>query len=312
MKDICLEFNLGNFISEEIIDTGLTNILYKVKTDKDTYVIKIIAKEKEKQLEYGETISSLVNSCGVNTICALKFNDHYVQNYASKSFLIYKWSNGIILKSKELDLKHMEILGSCLAKIHSIKINEEYQKESTKIDFSYYLNLVKDISDEWALFFKENYDKLISIYDNVYENYIKLNDISYVHKDINRKNILWEGYTPYLIDFETATIGKSSVELFSSAWFLTEDFKEDKLKVFLKSYLDNKSLNDDYRTAIDAGIIEEINWLEFSLKRALKLNIEDDREVSLGINSIKGSLTEIINYYNKREIVLKIMDEFNY
>ena len=317
IKEICSKYNLGKYISSEKITTGLTNILYKVKTDIDTYVIKIINENNIKNknnhlnnIEYSEEISNILNNNGVNTIGALRFNNKYIQKIDDVYFLIYKWSNGIVLKTCELNIKHMEILGTMLAKIHSIKVDKIDNTKYPKIDFMYYYNLVKDNNEKCYLFFKNNINKLAKIYEDVYNNYLLLgNQKSYVHKDFNRKNILWEDDTPYIIDFETATIGNPSIDFFNSAWFLTDDFDTKKFTSFANTYFNTMNLDDDFEISISAAIIEECNWLEYSLKRALKMNTDNSYEIELGKNSIESSLNEIINYYEKKDLALNILNE---
>ena len=58
------------------------------------------------------------------------------------------------------------------------------------------------------------------------------------------------------------------------------------------------NLDDDINYSSYAAIIEECNWLEFSLKRALSIITNNKDEIELGKNSIKSSLTEILNYYD--------------
>ena len=153
--------------------------------------------------------------------------------------------------------------------------------------------------------FREKIDDLCNLYDNVYNNYLKLsNQLSYVHKDFNRRNVLWESDIPYIIDWETATISNPSIDFFNSAWFLTADVNIDKYTIFCTEYFKKNKLEDDINAAAYASIIEECNWLEFCLKRLNSSNIE---EVNLGKNSIKGSLIEILNYYNKIPLMISII-----
>ena len=133
---------------------------------------------------------------------------------------------------------------------------------------------------------------------------------SYVHKDLNRKNIIWDKDTPYIIDFETATVGNPDLDFFNSAWFLSSDVEECKYYAFCKTYFSKRKVNN-INLSIYAAIIDECNWLEFSLKRALKIQSDDKYEIELGRDSIESSLTEIINYYEKIPLMLKIIENIN-
>ncbi len=120
---------------------------------------------------------------------------------------------------------------------------------------------------------------------------------------------MWNNSTPYIIDWETATIGNSSIDFFNSAWFLTADADEEKYKAFANSYFETNKFKDNINISAYSAIIEECNWLEFSLKRALAIESNDINEIDLGKNSINDSLTEIINYYNKIPMMLKYCED---
>ena len=307
MKNLCDILNLGEFISEERINEGLTNKLYKLVTTKDTYVIKVLSNiDLLNKIEKSEEIANIALNNGINSICALKFNGKYIQEYNENYLLIYKYCNGKILLTKELTLNHVGKLASILGTLHSIEVTNPIEPiKYNKIDYRKYYELIKDNKEEWSQLFREKIDDLCSLYDNVYNNYLKLsNQLSYVHKDFNRRNVLWESDIPYIIDWETATIGNPSIDFFNSAWFLTADVNIDKYTVFCTEYFKKNKLEDDINTAAYASIIEECNWLEFCLKR---INSSDIEEVNLGKNSIKGSLTEILNYYDKIPLMISII-----
>jgi hypothetical protein len=123
---------------------------------------------------------------------------------------------------------------------------------------------------------------------------------------------MWDdNNTPHIIDWETATIGNPSLDFFNSAWFLSADVDYDKYYTFAKSYFSIMKLEDDTAVATYSAIIDECNWLEFSLKRALAIHSNNVDEIELGKNSIKSSLTEIINYYEKVPLMLEIIEKLN-
>jgi len=89
---------------------------------------------------------------------------------------------------------------------------------------------------------------------------------------------------------------------------LTEDIKKDKYETFTKEYLSIMNLDDDLEVAINSAIIEECEWLEFSLKRALKFYSNDTNEIKIGKDSIESSLKEIIDYYEKIPLMIEYLN----
>lgn len=319
IETVLLHFHLGTLLKAPCAITGgITNQLYQLTTTTGQYAIKIMnpTKLKEdpdiiKKLEISETIATKARLNGVNAICAISFDQHYVNENDGIYFLIYPWCDGTILTSKEITPTHLKLIAKQQATLHKIKVTTSYDlKEMSKIDYSYYYNLVKFKEEPWALFFKKNFMRLQEIYEITFQNYQHLSkQVSYVHKDLNRKNILWQNETPYIIDWETATISNPSLDFFNSAWFLTEDIKKDKYKVFTKEYLTIMNLEDPIEVSIYSAIIEECKWLEFSLKRALGLYSSENSKIELGKASIESSLTEIINYFDKIPFMIQYLKE---
>jgi Ser/Thr protein kinase RdoA (MazF antagonist) len=195
INGICHEFDLGDLLENPIIvNGGITNKIYKVITDKGIYALKIINKDNINNnslllnnIELSENISNIAKNNDVNSVCALKMNNKYIQEYKDLNVLIYPWVEGKILLTKEINLEHLKIIGGMLGNLHSIKV-EGIRLKYPKINYEYYYNLLVDNDKEWSTFFKDQYKYLFDIYEKVYLNYSKLsNQVSYVHKDLNRK-----------------------------------------------------------------------------------------------------------------------------
>lgn len=307
-------YNLGSLIKEpEVVTGGITNKVYKIETSKGMYIVKILSKNDIDRIENSELIADLAFKNNINSLCSLKLDKHVntIDNY---NVIVYPFYEGKILLTKELTLSHVKLLANSLARLHKIKVldnnikTHKYEKE----DFKALYELTLEFNNKSFDLFKENYNKFAKIYDEVYSSYLKLsNQKSYVHKDLNRKNVLWKEFEFKIIDWETAKVDNPSIDFFNSAWFLTNDIQEDKFKVFIKEYFSIMSLEDTFEIGVKASIIEECNWLAFSLKRALKLITKDKYEINLGLDSIESSLNEILNYYSKIDLMLRLLNENN-
>ena len=308
---ICL-YNLGNLIDNPIQNKiGITNKIYELNTTSGKYILKILSNKDINKIEKTEELSDYVYNNGINALGAIKLNNKYVNTINGENVVLYPYYDGKILLTKELTLEHIRKLANSLAKLHSLKVIDSYSNTKyTKNDYKKLYELSLDSDNECFIFFKENIDKLINIYDKVYDCYTKLsNQKSYVHRDFNRKNVLWKDNEFRIIDWETATIDNPSIDFFNSIWFLSNDFEEDKSRVFIDEYFSIMKLEDNYNIGVYAALIEECNWLYFSLNRALRLITNNEYEVKLGEDSIKSSLKEIINYYDKIELILKYLNE---
>ena len=310
-SDVVSMYGLEKLVNNPKQNTiGITNKIYELDTIKGKYILKILSKKNTDIIEKSEKIADIAKDNGLSSETAIKLNDKYVNNINGYNVILYPFYDGVILQSKELSLEHIKLAANFLANLHNIPISETF---STKIyeknDFKKLYKLSLNYDDSFYNTFKKNIDKIVNIYDEVYNSYLKLsNQMAYTHKDFNRKNILWKNLEYKVIDWETACVSNPSIDFFNSAWFLTNDIDEEKFKVFAKEYLNIINLKDDYETAIKASLIEECNWLAFSLKRALRLVTNNGYEIKLGEESIESSLTEIINYYNKIELMIKLLN----
>ena len=315
IKKACYMYNLGELT--EISGRqkgGITNKVYKFITTTGSYIIKILYSNKIQEIEKSEEISSIAGNNDINVISAIKCNNKYINTIDNAHFIIYPYFNGKILLTRELSLEHVRRLAEELSKLHSINCNtDKLENKYPKINYLKYYELTKNSNETCYSLFNQNIDNLIEIYNKVYISYLKLsNQLSYIHRDFNRKNVLWQNINNFkIIDFETATIGNPSIDFFNSAWFLTDDIKKDKFKVFAQEYFKKMNLLDNYQIGVYAALIEECNWLEFSLKRALNIIPCTDEEIYLGKDSIQSSLTEILNYSKKTKLILELLNEIN-
>ena len=315
---ILQNYDLGQLLnSPEKLTGGLTNNSYKLNTNKEIVVVKIlnsVNNHRITELEFSEQINELAYNEGIKTLPAIKVNDKFIQNYKNINFIVYKYYDGRVILSKEIDLERCKMLARELAKIHKldtskIKLPNTEQIYDKKIDFSFYFDKLKNIDEDWAIEFKNKFRTISQIYDKSYEVYKKLSiQKAFTHKDLNRLNVLWNNNDFVIIDWENATFSNPSIDFFSTAWFLTDDVKEDKYKVFAKEYFKNFRFQDSIETAAYVGIIDEIIWLEFNLKRSLGMLSNNKDEIELGKTQIKSSMTEIINYYSKIDKMIKICD----
>ena len=313
---ILQNYDLGQLLnSPEKLTGGLTNNSYKLNTNKEIVVVKIlnsVNNHRITELEFSEQINELAYNEGIKTLPAIKVNDKFIQNYKNINFIVYKYYDGRVILSKEIDLEKCKMLARELAKIHKldtskIKIPNTSQIYDKKINFSFYYEKLKNIDEDWAIEFKNKFRTISQIYDKSYESYKKLsNQKTFTHKDLNRLNVLWKNNDFVIIDWENATFSNPSIDFFSSAWFLTDDVKEDKYEVFAKEYFKNFKFQDSIETVAYAGIIDEIIWLEFNLKRSLGMLSNNKNEIELGKTQIKSPITEIINYYSKIDKMIVI------
>lgn len=320
---VCNKLNLG-IINEEIIQIygGKTNRLFKVSTTKGKYAIKIISKsniEKNKNLinnlEITEQISNLAKSNNINVISAIKFNNKYIQKIKDQYLLIYDWYEGDMLYNLEINIKNIKDIARELAKFHKLPFFKNLEVSvNERINFKNYLEFLKDLKEDWSDYILNRFEDLILVYEKSYNNYLKLtNQKSLIHGDLSSKNILLVDDEIYMIDWETSKVSNPSIDFFYTSWFGIGTFDECNYYNFVKEYLSLNELLDDVNISSYASLTEEFAWLELCIKRALKIQTNDEYEVKIGKDSAVRSLTRILDCYEKipkmLEIIKKVKQE---
>jgi Ser/Thr protein kinase RdoA (MazF antagonist) len=315
---ICSHFKLGNIIEEPIkINGGLTNSLFILVTEKGKFIIKILNKNHiidTKLIEFSEEISCFAKGNGIKSLPAIKINGKFIQEYNENLFLVYNYFEGKVLLTREIDEKKCRDLARELAKIHSLDTSkiEIYDKslKINRIDFNFYVEEIGNLNELWAIDFKNNYLNIIKIYEEVFKNYNLLSEQkTFTHKDFNRKNVLWNENDFVIIDWETARYSNPSLDFFNSSWFLTDDVKKNKYKAFVSEYFKHFKFDDKVDIAVYAALMDELLWLEYSLKRALGIICDNESEIGLGKEEVISSIKEVINYYNKIDDMIEMCRE---
>lgn len=65
----------------------------------------------------------------------------------------------------------------------------------------------------------------------------------------------------------------------------------------MKGYKNNnEKLCADWKAALYIGYLGKLKWLEYSLKRSLRIECSDEEEQQLGTNQALGTIKDIQNY----------------
>ena len=318
-ENLVQTYHLGTMNREpEELSGGITNKVYKIETSIGKFIVKMISSYHSNRIEESEKICEIAKQNGVPSLGAIKLDGKFVHTIQKQECLVYPFYEGTILKTKDITVEQVRLMARAMAQLHSIQIqgnrNTNYQAKYYPNDLEKLYQYAKQDKDPCFTEFINQIDRLKEVFNKVYTSYHQLsNQLSYIHRDYNRKNVLWKTKEDFsIIDWETATIGNPCIDFYKSAWFMTGDIQEDKFLAFKEEYFKIMKLMDNVEIGAYAGLIEECNWLEFSLIRALKLeNSITEEEMLLGKESIPSSLKEILNYYDKINLMIELINGRN-
>ena len=288
LEKLVRKFDLGSkIIKAKQIHGGLSNRMYRVETDKAEYAIKKLNKTlmqnktEFERITFAEKVSKIAEENGVFVERALEFEDKIIHEIDEDYYMIFNWNYGSHLQPEDVTDEICNTIGELLAKIHNLdfsKIEAEKSKETETriIDWQHYANVAKNQNKYYYKDLVENIEILYEINKKTNEalEYAK-NNLIISHRDLIKKNIMWNNNIPTVIDWESSGYVNPTVELVQVCWNWANGdvgkFEFEKFGIIVNSYLQHvkKYKKEDMKKLIYANLWEAIEWLEYNLKRSL-------------------------------------------
>lgn len=320
LEKLVRKFDLGSkIIKATQIHGGLSNRMYRVETDKAEYAIKKLNKTlmqnktEFERITFAEKVSKIAEENGVFVERALEFEDKIIHEIDEDYYMIFNWNYGSHLQPEDVTDEICNTIGELLAKIHNLdfsKIEAEKSKETETriIDWQHYANVAKNQNKYYYKDLVENIEILYEINKKTNEalEYAK-NNLIISHRDLIKKNIMWNNNIPTVIDWESSGYVNPTVELVQVCWNWANGdvgkFEFEKFGIIVNSYLQHvkKYKKEDMKKLIYANLWEAIEWLEYNLKRSLciestyrKEEIElAEEQINYLNHEIKYAMTQI-------------------
>ena len=329
LEKLVRKFDLGSkIIKATQIHGGLSNRMYRVETDKAEYAIKKLNKtlmqnkEEFERINFAEKVSKIAEENGISVVRALEFENKIIHEIDGDYYMAFNWNYGSHLQPEDVTDEICNTIGELLAKIHNLdfsNIKAEKSKEMPirTIDWNSLVKLAKEQKKYYYKDLVENIEILYEINKKTNEalEYAKSNLII-SHRDLIKKNILWNENKPTVIDWESSGYVNPTVELVQVCWNWANGdvgkFEFEKFGIIVNSYLQNVKnyKKEDMKKLIYANLWEAIEWLEYNLKRSLciestyrKEEIELAEEQINYLNyEIRYAMTQIGQVANSLEI----------
>ncbi|WP_270181051.1 aminoglycoside phosphotransferase family protein [Alkalihalobacillus sp. CinArs1] len=308
MCEIC---GLGKQITlPERIHGGLLHRMYAVLTTKGKYAIKVL---NEEVITRPSAVKNFLNSEEVATVVsneipalpALWLNGTFLQQLDGQYFLVYDWIEGESLKPVSITSDHSKKVGALLSDIHRTDFSTlhiPYDIEESEVtDWEYYLHLGKEADAPWVPLFDtyvENLYRWTAMAKKASE--ILSSEVVISHRDLDPKNVLWSNGEPIVIDWESAGYINPMQDLLETAvyWAMTGEGKIDKERFFsfIDGYKKTCEPYADWKKVLATGFSGKLGWLEYNLKRSLKLDGSLDEGQKMGTDQVLQTLNEIKQY----------------
>lgn len=311
IKKLVIKCDLGNINEQpKRVSGGLLNRIYKIKTDKGTYAIKLLNPEVMKRPTamsrhiFAERVANIAKQNEINCLPSKIINNETIQEVNGYYFLIFDWVEGKSITEEELTIEKCKKVATELSKLHKINFDDmknetesHYSKEEVDWDF-YIQRLTNKKLKELLIENKDRFNKL----DQKAIKALKIIEKNVVisHSDLDLPNVLWDNEEPILIDWESVGAINPSMELIDTAWNWSGGqnyFDIEKFKIFIQTYEENGGDISEFNLAIDANFKAKSGWLEYNLKRVCGIECLDREEQILGEKEVIRSIDEINKFY---------------
>ena len=297
-KNICKDYNFGNFLKSELIETGYEDFNYFLYTDDNKYVVKVFNTERDDS-SCERLIDILIKSYenGVPVPKIYKYKDKYIyevikNNIALKLFVMEYVGKDFWSFDKILDYHDLDEVAKIASTINSI----DYDIKETFYDEWTVTNLCNEWEKKKEFLSLEDYNVISPVVQEFSE--LDLNKLkhSYVHGDIIKANLLLDNNNKlHVIDFSDFNYLPRIVEITAIllGLCLVDDKNNtiDKMKYFLKSYNSYSKL-DEY----------ELEKLPLFLKALASMYVIQSSFISKN----SGDYTENDYWYQQGKIFLEM------
>ncbi len=312
LDKFCEFYHLGEVLSTENILGGRMHKMFKVKTNKGVYAIKVLNPEVMKRkgayqnFIQSERISSLAKASGISVSNALLIQGDFIHLFEDNYYMVFEYVDGKTLSDQEITVNHCRKIGKLLAKIHQL----EYSNLDLKDNFVEYSRLypweeyTKNVNFQnmtYQELFLKNYRKYNSLLKRANERYNESNKtLTVCHRDLDPKNVLWNEENPIIIDWESAGLMNPYRELIETAlsWsgFSSNHFDEQKFSSIISEYTKYRKLEHQRYSIICGNLVGRFGWLKYNLERSLGIISKDLEEQKLAEEEVSKTILEINRY----------------
>lgn len=326
-QEICGVHELGEFQSVSTVEGGRIHCTYKVTTLQNNkvnyFALKVlnpilIETESEKnRFIITDTIARQFKKQGINSVPSRIGTINVLSRGNEEiNYMVFDWIDGNTLSFDEIEEQHCRAVGMQLAQIHYGFPNTEenpYQNDmqgSYQFNFQTYLEN-STLNNSIKRFLAENIDKINEILNKHAQVIPSLNQETQVmaHGDMDSTNTIWQGKTPFFVDWEkaTAAISPSKDYMITAVYWSRRSLGKFSDSHFLafwegyKNFFENKNLpipKINQKAGMLALLAHWLIWVDFNLKRASNSTLSEDQR-KLAEQQIIKTLNSIFVAYNQ-------------
>ncbi len=315
---------LGSVVDEPVqVTGGLLHRMYRVNTDKGSYAVKVLNPEIMKRpAALQNTVNAEKIAAGFQSIipvvAALEFSGKQIHEWNGTYYMIFDWVEGASIFPPMITVENCYAMGEVLGKLHqaNLTIDGVTSEEggAMMVDWDNYRERLWGYeTEDWAIRFQEALSDIKSWNQAASDAQKVLVETMVIsHRDLDPKNIMWNGNIPWIIDWEAAGYVNPYQELLEVVNYWADDGKGGLLKEHFDALLDAytqyvKPENVDWDAVFAGSFCGMLGWLEYNVKRALGFEATTVDEVQLGKEQVIGTTQALYDYQEKVRLMKKYL-----
>lgn len=317
LDKICSYFQVGTVtMGAERIYGGLLHRMYRIKTTSGTFALKELNAEIMKR---PNAYRGMINSEIIARQAAAYFpamtairpdnggRESVLFFHNEMYYMMYPWFEGRPLKTTELTMAHSRRIGEILGRLHTIDflsfgIEKPENESRAIIPWEEYLEKGQKQNKAWAHLL-EKYRKRFEILTiSSSKALVELSPFRVIsHRDMDLKNVLWNGLEVMIIDWEATGFISKWQELIDMLICWSEDsdgqIDPDRVSALLEGYQLYGNLKGiDWDKAYVSNYIGKFDWLFYNIRRALGEETWDKEDCAAGDREVPKALNGILRY----------------
>lgn len=322
LEKLAAALGLGELLeSPEEIHGGLLHKMYRVAASQGIYAVKVLNSEIMKRpsalrnMICSEKIAANL-SREIPAVVSLEIGGNRVRELDGKYYMIFPWAEGTSVFPPEITEEHCRVMGDMLGRIHELNVSGEgavpEEGGPEMYDWEKYLRMAeqKGLQEaEWCAGYRKAVGDIQAWNIAACDAGESLGaNMVISHRDLDPKNVLWNGIKPYIIDWEAAGYVNPFQEFLEVVNYWTGDGKEgirqEYFSAMTAAYQKHMSLEQaDWNSVFAGSFAGMLGWLEYNLKRALGLEAADAEEIRLGGQQVVSTIKDLYDWQVKTNIL---------
>jgi aminoglycoside phosphotransferase (APT) family kinase protein len=324
---VCKVFSLGDPVSApQAVTGGLLHHMWRLETTQGTFAVKELNREiidrpgARKNYVLSEQITAAFQAKNLPVVAALHYADGPLVQIDGTTLMVFPWIEGKVLSVSEAKSEYALQIGALLGRMHHLNLHlpQLPQPDSEFISLAQWAPLINRAQERQLSCVRDLKEALphllewSSLYNQSAEALQRTLVVS--HRDLDQKNVLWQDeHTPWLIDWEAAGSINPTFEAVSTAFswsgLALGEVSQETFIVFLQSYRNAGGLLQIAGLdALHGCLGNWLNWLTYSIRRALGDVTSEPEEQMLGLHETISTLAILRLLSKHKDVWATVVD----